>query len=217
MVTSGTGHDRCPSQVAGPSRHPNRLMATPKKFVNTEKVSRGPRKFFPTRNGGWLTHSCADPLSLARPPHGRLHRFASPSQFVSSTRTFFSSASIERGVATRFACSSSAFPMPPASCRRPAACARVSSVWPPRPSDSRDAAAPLRTPEPLPLRRLVRLGSKLLRLADGLWADFFRPSWPRPFASSACSPKGPSDPTGSISERRASASTPSAEPDAHHA
>jgi phosphatidylserine/phosphatidylglycerophosphate/cardiolipin synthase-like enzyme len=40
-------------------------MATPKEFGNQEKVSRGPRKFFPARNRGWLTHSCAEPLSPA--------------------------------------------------------------------------------------------------------------------------------------------------------
>src|SRR6478752_10430960 len=45
-------------------------MATPKKFVNRDKVSRGPRKFFSARNRGWLTDSCPEPLSPppAAPP-----------------------------------------------------------------------------------------------------------------------------------------------------
>src|ERR1700743_2131236 len=162
MVTSGTGHDRCPSQVAGPLLHADRLMATPKKFVNPNKVSRGPRKFFSARNLGWLTHSCAEPLSFA--PAARPPSAASLPCPNSSPRPPASSRSPRFRHAARphIEC---AVPRPcpelSAPCRRPAACVRVSSAWLllpwlPRAHAAAGAGRTLEQPFDPPLRRLAQ-------------------------------------------------------------
>jgi hypothetical protein len=46
MVTSGTGHDRCPSRWRDPDGIPIAVLATPKKFGSPEIVSRPGGKFF---------------------------------------------------------------------------------------------------------------------------------------------------------------------------
>jgi hypothetical protein len=57
MVTSGTGHDRCPSQWRDPDGIPIAVLATPKKFGSPEKVSRPGREFFCV-GSRWLMPVC---------------------------------------------------------------------------------------------------------------------------------------------------------------
>jgi len=41
MVTSGTGHDRCPSQLRDPDGHPDHRLMTPIELKKSKNVSRG--------------------------------------------------------------------------------------------------------------------------------------------------------------------------------